>query len=143
MALATNLLPSISLPSASLTPVARPLLDDDLFHVGAGDDGAAAGLHHARKRIHQRHRPADRQRETGDVGEDRREHDAGAGDVLGRDHVHIRGEQRADALIDEMLAHHAEQIVLGVRQQFLGFRPAQPVEQLLARQRRVVEQRGQ
>ena len=84
------------------------IFDDNLFHVGAGYDLAAAGFHHPRQRIHQGHRPADRQCETGDIGENRREHDAGARDILGGNHVHIRSKQRADALIDEMLAHHAE-----------------------------------
>ena len=42
-----------------------------------------------------------------------------------------------------MLAHDAEQIVLGMREQLFRFGAAQPVDQLLARHRSVVEQAGQ
>ena len=73
------------------------------------------------------------------VGEDGGKHDAGAGHVLGRDHVHVGREQRADALVDKMLAHDAEEVVLGVRQQLFCLGTAQPVDELLARHRRVVE----
>ena len=117
--------------------------DLDVLHVGAGDDLAAAGLDDARERKRQRHRAADRQREARDIGEDGGKHDAGAGHVLGRDHVHIRREQRADALVDEMLAHDAEEVVLRVREQLFCLGAAQPVDELLARHRRVVEQRHQ
>jgi hypothetical protein len=55
--------------------------------------------------------------------------------------VHVRREQGADALVDEVLAHHAEQVVLGVAEQLLAFRPGQRLDDLLARHRRVVEQR--
>ena len=130
-------------PSASLTPVARPFLTLISFTSAPVMISPPPASTTRASAFTKRHRPADRQCEAGDIGENRREHDAGAGHVLGGDDVHIRGEQRADALVDEMLAHHAEQIVLGVREQLLRLRPAQPVDELLARHRRVVEQRGQ
>ena len=69
-----------------------PILDDDFLHIGAGDDFATAGLHNPRQRKRQGSRTADRQSEARDIGENRREYDACAGHVLGRDDVHIRRE---------------------------------------------------
>ena len=57
--------------------------------------------------------------------------------------MHIGREQRTDTLIDEMLAHDAEQVVLGMRKQLFRLRAAEPIDQLLARHRRVVEKRNQ
>ena len=54
-------------------------------------------------------------------------HDAGARHALGGDDVHVGREQRADAVVVEMLAHHAEQVVLGMRQELLGLRAGQAV----------------
>ena len=42
-----------------------------------------------------------------------------------------------------MLAHDAEQVVLGMREEFLGLRAGQPVAQLIERQRRVERERGE
>jgi hypothetical protein len=89
------------------------------------------------------HRSADRQREFHHVREDQREYDAGAGHALGGDDVHVGGEQRADAVVVEVLAHHAEQVVLGVREELLGVRSRQAVFQLVDRQRRVEGERGE
>ena len=120
-----------------------PAGDLDVLHVRAGDNFAAAGFDDTRERKRQRHCAAGRQREARDIGEDGGKHDAGAGHILGRDHVHIRREQRTDALVDKMLAYDAEEVVLRVRQQLFCLGTAEPVDELLARHRRVVEERHQ
>ena len=87
----------------------------DLLDLRGQPHRAAAGLDDARQRQRQGDGAADRQREAHDVREDGGKHHAGAGLVFGGDDVHVRREQRADAVVVEMLAHHAEQVVLGVR----------------------------
>ncbi len=115
----------------------------DLPHLGIGDHGAAVRLDQPRQRVREARRPAHRQGELHDVGEDQREHDAGARHALGGDDVHVRGEQRADAVVVEVLAHHAEQVVLGVREEFPGLRAGQPVPEPIDRKRRVEGERGE
>src|SRR5262249_8928117 len=113
-------------------PSATRLLD-----VNPGDDRAAARLDHPSKRVRKTGGAADRQCELHDVGEDEREDNTGARHAFGRYNVHERGEQRADAVVFKMLAHHAEQVVLGVRAELLGLRAREAILELVDRKRRV------
>src|SRR6516225_1507187 len=116
---------------------------DDFLDVSPGDDRAAARFDHPCKRVRKTGGAADRQCELHDVGEDEREDNAGAGHAFGRYNVHVRGEQRADAVVFEMLAHHAEQVVLGVREELLGLRAREAILELVDRKRRVEGDRGE
>ena len=51
--------------------------------------------------------------------------------------------QRADAIVVEMLAYHAEQVVLGMREEFLSLRTGQAVPELVRRERSVEGERGE
>src|SRR5262249_3353058 len=83
-----------------------------------------------------------RQCELLDVGEDERENDACTRYAFGRYDMHVRSEQRADAVVVEMLAHHAKQVVLGVREELLGLRARETVFELVNRKRRIEGERG-
>ena len=98
---------------------------------------------HARERVGEARGAADRQRELRHVGENERKHDARAGHAFGRDDVHVGGEQRADAVVVEVLAHDAEQIVLRMREEFLGLRSRQAILELVDRKRGVEGERGE
>ncbi len=143
IALTTRRRASIVSPLAQRTPLARPSRTTISLTSQPVRTDAAVRLDHPAQRLREALRAADRQGELHHVGEDRREHDARARLVLGGDDVHIGGEQRADAIVVEMLAHHAEQVVLRVREELARVRTGQAVAQLIDRQRRVVEQRRQ
>ena len=117
--------------------------DDDLLHLGVHHHGAAGGRDDPGERQRQAHRPADRQGEFHHVGKDRREDDPGARDALRGDDVHVGGEQGPDAIVVEMLAHHAEQVVLRMGEKLPALRPGQAVAKLCDRQRCVVQERAQ
>ena len=143
IALATKRRPASVSLLARRMPVARPFSDDDLARFGIGDHRAAARFDQPPQRVGEARRPAHRQGELHHVGEDQRKHDARARHALGRDDVHVGGEQGADAVVVEMLAHDAEQVVLGMRQEFLGLCARQAIAQGIERERRIERERGE
>src|SRR5262249_10339171 len=137
MGLAMKRLTSNAPPSATRTGGRGPVATDDFLDVGPGDDRAAAHLDHPCKRVRKTGGAANRQCELHDVGEDEREDNTRARHAFGRYDVHVRGEQRANAVVFEMLVHYAEQVVLGVREELLGLRAREAILELVDRKRRV------
>src|SRR5262245_28661979 len=143
MALAMKRLASTAPPSARRTAVARPLrTTTSLTSAPVMTEPPLTSITRS-KRVRKTGGAANRQCELHDVGEDEREDNTGARHAFGRYDVHVRSEQRADAAVFEMLAHHAEQVMLGVREELLGLCARQAVFELVDRERRVERDRGE
>src|SRR5262249_6654606 len=136
MALAMNRLPSTAPPSARRTAAARPLRTTISL---TSAEVMTEPPHTSSTRASASGKLAEPP--TGSVNSMTLAKMSGktipARDAFGRYDVHVRGEQRADAVVFEMLAHRAEQVVLGVRKELLGLRAGEAILELVDRKRRV------
>src|SRR5262249_22612248 len=137
MALAMKRLPSTTPPSARRTAVARPFrTTTSLTSAPVMTEPPHTSITRASASVKLAEPP------TGSVNsmtlaKMKREDNAGSRHAFGRYDVHVGSEQRADAVVFEMLAHHAEQVVLGVQEELLGLRARQTILELVYRKWRV------